>query len=112
MQDRQLYQQILGITSPWQVERVELALEEGEVRVFLEHDPQTAERQEHLNESVPSISSRIRIRTARTVRPGMTLIRYVAKRGFASGSFASYRRILNVYALALINTFSPSADTG
>jgi transposase len=42
MQDRQLYQQILGITSPWQVERVELALEEGEVRVFLEHDPQTA----------------------------------------------------------------------
>lgn len=42
MQDRQLYQQILGITSPWQVERVELALAEGEVRVFLEHDPQTA----------------------------------------------------------------------
>jgi transposase len=41
MHDRQLYQQILGITSPWQVERVELALEEGEVRVFLEHDPQS-----------------------------------------------------------------------
>lgn len=41
MQDRQLYQQILGIASPWQVDRVELALEEGEVRVFLEHDPQT-----------------------------------------------------------------------
>jgi transposase len=37
MQDRQLYQQILGITSPWSVERVELALEQGEVRVFLEH---------------------------------------------------------------------------
>jgi transposase len=42
MQDRQLYQQILGIMSPWQVERVELALEEGEVRVFLEHDPRAA----------------------------------------------------------------------
>lgn len=37
MQDRQLYQQILGITLPWSVERVELALEQGEVRVFLEH---------------------------------------------------------------------------
>jgi len=37
MQDRQLYQQILGIVSPWSVERVELALEEGKVRVFLTH---------------------------------------------------------------------------
>jgi transposase len=37
MQDRQLYQQILGITSPWSVARVDLALEQGEVRVFLEH---------------------------------------------------------------------------
>lgn len=37
MQDRQLYQQILGITSPWFVERVELALKEGEVRVHLAH---------------------------------------------------------------------------
>ncbi len=37
MQDRQLYQQILGIMSPWSVARVELALEQGEVRVFLEH---------------------------------------------------------------------------
>jgi transposase len=42
MHDRQLYQQILGITSPWQVERVELALEEGEVLVFLGHDSQAA----------------------------------------------------------------------
>jgi transposase len=37
MQDRQLYQQILGITSPWSVERVELALKDGQVRVFLQH---------------------------------------------------------------------------
>src|SRR5271170_5773828 len=28
MQDRQLYQQILGITLPWAVERVELALKD------------------------------------------------------------------------------------
>jgi transposase len=37
MQDRQLYQQILGIAVPWVVERVELDLEQGEVNVFLAH---------------------------------------------------------------------------
>jgi transposase len=37
MQDRQLYEQILGITPPWQVERVELKLEAGEVHVHLSH---------------------------------------------------------------------------
>jgi len=37
MQDRQLYEQILGIGSPWFVERVELKLEDGEVRVHLAH---------------------------------------------------------------------------
>ena len=37
MQDRQLYQQILGIASPWFVSRVELGLEAGEVHVYLEH---------------------------------------------------------------------------
>ena len=39
MQDRQLYAQILGITSPWSVARVELKLsEEQAVHVYLEHD--------------------------------------------------------------------------
>jgi len=38
MQDRQLYEQILGIGTPWRVERVELRLEEGEVHVYLAHD--------------------------------------------------------------------------
>ena len=38
MQDRQLYQQILGIVSPWFVSRVELGLEAGEVQVYLEHE--------------------------------------------------------------------------
>jgi transposase len=40
MQDRQLYEQILGIPSPWFVERVELKLEVGEVHVYLEHSQQ------------------------------------------------------------------------
>lgn len=37
MQDRDLYAQILGIQSPWQVDRVELKLTEGEVHVYLAH---------------------------------------------------------------------------
>ena len=37
MQDRQVFEQILGIVSPWFVADVELALEAGEVRVALEH---------------------------------------------------------------------------
>jgi transposase len=40
MQDRELYRRILGIESPWQVERVELKLEQGEVHVYLEHGPE------------------------------------------------------------------------
>jgi transposase len=37
MQDRELYRRILGIESPWFVERVELKLERGEVQVWLDH---------------------------------------------------------------------------
>ena len=37
MHDRQLYQQILGLSAPWSVQRVELCLEAGEVHVHLEH---------------------------------------------------------------------------
>src|ERR1700677_1907724 len=40
MQDRDLYSQILGIQTPWFVERVELKLGEGEVHVYLEHKEQ------------------------------------------------------------------------
>ena len=36
-QDRQLYEQILGLQAPWFVEGVELDLENGEVRVHLGH---------------------------------------------------------------------------
>jgi transposase len=38
MQDRKLYEQILGIQAPWFVERVELKLEYGQVHVHLNHD--------------------------------------------------------------------------
>lgn len=37
MQDRELYRRILGIESPWYVERVDLKLAEGEVHVYLDH---------------------------------------------------------------------------
>ena len=37
MQDRQVFEQILGLVSPWFVGEVELALADGEVRVQLEH---------------------------------------------------------------------------
>jgi len=37
MHDRELCRRILGIESPWYVERVDLKLAEGEVHVYLEH---------------------------------------------------------------------------
>jgi len=42
MQDRQLYQQILGIVSPWFVSRVELDLEAGEVHGYWEHQEEAS----------------------------------------------------------------------
>ena len=38
MRDEDLYAQILGIESPWQVSSVELALSEGEVTVHVEQE--------------------------------------------------------------------------
>ena len=40
MQDRDLYRQILGIETPWFVDRVDLKLEQGEVHIYLEHADQ------------------------------------------------------------------------
>src|SRR5690606_14043163 len=39
MQDTALFAQILGVSSPWQVESVKLSMEEGEVTVHVRHDP-------------------------------------------------------------------------
>lgn len=44
MQDKELYQQILGITKPWRVRGVDLDLKKGEVVVQLEHDPDASFR--------------------------------------------------------------------
>ena len=41
MDDRELYRQILGVSEPWQVERVELERAAGEVHIFLHHQQQT-----------------------------------------------------------------------
>src|SRR6202789_2202755 len=38
MQDHELYAQILGIQSPWRVDRVELKVAEGEVHIHLVHE--------------------------------------------------------------------------
>jgi hypothetical protein len=37
MQDRQLYDRILGLAAPWFVERVELDLQKGVVNVHVAH---------------------------------------------------------------------------
>lgn len=39
MRDNDLYAQILGITSPWRVNNVELALGTGQVKVHVESEP-------------------------------------------------------------------------
>lgn len=42
MQDKELYQQVLGLASPWFVTRVKLTLEEERVDVWADHDPAAA----------------------------------------------------------------------
>ena len=44
MRDKDLYAQILGIKSPWQVSNVELALSKGEVMVHVEQEEGAAQR--------------------------------------------------------------------
>jgi len=39
MKDTQLYQQILGLSEPWFVERVELKMDQQRVDIFVEHRP-------------------------------------------------------------------------
>ncbi|HSH28748.1 MAG TPA: ISL3 family transposase [Thiohalobacter sp.] len=44
MRDKELYTQILGIRSPWQVADVELSVDAGEVKVYVERTPGTEQR--------------------------------------------------------------------
>ena len=39
MQDKELYQQVLGLTAPWSIQRVELNMAEQRVDIHVEHDP-------------------------------------------------------------------------
>lgn len=39
MRDTQLYQQVLGLTAPWSVDRVELNIDDGRVDIWVEHEP-------------------------------------------------------------------------
>jgi transposase len=42
MRDKDLYTQILGINPPWKVTDVELSVDSGEVKVFIEQRSRTA----------------------------------------------------------------------
>ena len=53
MQDRELYQQILGLKSPWQVSDVKLSIEQQQVDVFVEHPSGTKFCCPECDESLP-----------------------------------------------------------
>lgn len=53
MQDRELYQQILGLKSPWVVSQVSLSLEQQQVDVFVEHPPGTKFCCPHCDQTLP-----------------------------------------------------------
>ena len=60
MRDKDLYAQILGIKSPWQVSNVELALSKGEVTVHVEQEEGAAQRCPTCGEISPGYDSRQR----------------------------------------------------
>jgi len=60
MRDNELYAQILGIKSPWQVTQVELALSKGEVTVHIEQAKDTHQCCPTCNHPSPGYDSRIR----------------------------------------------------
>lgn len=53
MQDRELYQQILGLKSPWKVSEVKLSIEHQQVDVFVEHSTGTLFCCPKCDESLP-----------------------------------------------------------
>jgi transposase len=42
MRDVELYQQLLGVVSPWTVKRVELSVEAKRVEVWVKHAPEVS----------------------------------------------------------------------
>jgi len=60
MRDKDLYAQILGIKSPWQVSSVELALSEGEVTVHVEQEESATQCCPTCGEISPGYDSRTR----------------------------------------------------
>lgn len=60
MRDKELYTQILGIRSPWQVADIELSVEAGEVKVYVERAPGTERRCPKCGTVCPGYDSRRR----------------------------------------------------
>lgn len=60
MRDKQLYQQILGIRSPWHVAAVDVAMEDGEVRVRVEAKADTQQRCPQCGQRCPGYDRRLR----------------------------------------------------
>ncbi|MCA9438433.1 MAG: ISL3 family transposase [Candidatus Omnitrophica bacterium] len=60
MRDKDLYAQILGIQHPWVVREVDLNLKSGEVRVYVNHDPQVSLRCPECGSDVPGYDTRER----------------------------------------------------
>ena len=60
MRDKELYTQILGIRTPWQVADVELSVEAGEVKVYVEQAPGAEQRCPKCGKVCPGYDSRRR----------------------------------------------------
>lgn len=60
MRDKELYTQILGIRSPWQVADVELSVEAGEVKVYVERMPGAEQRCPKCGQVCPGYDGRRR----------------------------------------------------
>lgn len=41
MRDIEVYRHLLGLETPWEVTRVELSVDEGQVDVWADHQPKT-----------------------------------------------------------------------
>lgn len=60
MRDKQLYQQILGIKSPWRVEAVDVSVESGEIKVHVQAKADTRHRCPHCGKRCAGYDRRVR----------------------------------------------------